>query len=164
MKILAPLLLGRTFPCSASIDIGLFIVRAAIGVALCTFFEGSIPREGHWGPQEWLITAIAQMGFPVPTVFAWFAVLTTFFGGMLLVLGLAARPAALLNGMTTFVATFVYYQGSIFGAGLLPAVFFAMTLGLTFTGPGKISIDYGLSRTSEGARIRVTSAHAPMTA
>jgi putative oxidoreductase len=90
-------------------------------------------------------------------LFAWYAVLTNFFGGILLVLGFLARPAALLNSITMCVAAFVHYKGDVFGAGFMPAVFFAMTLGLTLAGPGRISIDYGLCRTTEGARAKATA-------
>jgi putative oxidoreductase len=82
------------------------------------------------------------MGFPFPIFFAWCAVLSEFFGGFLLALGLLARPAAFLNAITTFVAAFVFHKGDVSGSALLGTVFFASTMGLTLTGPGRVSIDY----------------------
>jgi hypothetical protein len=54
--------LGKTYPRFLSIDLGLLVIRVAIGLALCTLFEKSLPRTGHWGPQEWLVSAIEEMG------------------------------------------------------------------------------------------------------
>jgi len=68
---------------------------------LCTVFEKFLPRDGVWGPQPWFINDVAKMGFPLPTFFAWCAVLAEFFGGILLMLGLMTRPAALANAITT---------------------------------------------------------------
>lgn len=85
-------------------------------------------------------------GFSFLVFFAWCAVLSEFFGGILLVFGLLSRPAAFFNAVTTFVAAFVFHKGDISGSGLLGTVFFAVTMGLTLTGPGRISLDYLLQR------------------
>jgi uncharacterized membrane protein YphA (DoxX/SURF4 family) len=69
-------------------------------------------------------------------------VLSEFFGGILLALGLLARPAARVNAITTFVAAFVYHKGDVSGSALLGTIFFASTMGLTLTGPGRVSIHY----------------------
>lgn len=137
---------GSPFPASLSIDSGLFLIRLATGLLLCTVFEKFLPRDGRWGPQDWFIADVAKMGFPFPAFFAWCAVLSEFFGGILLVFGLLSRPAAFLNAVTTFVAAFVFHKGDVSGGGLLGTVFFAVTMGLTLTGPGRISLDYLLQR------------------
>lgn len=72
--------------------------------------------------------------------------LSEFFGGVLLALGLLARSAAFFNAITTFVAAFVFHKGDVSGSALLGTVFFASTMGLTFTGPGRLSIDYLIYR------------------
>jgi putative oxidoreductase len=143
---LSRIILGSPYPRSLSIDLGLFLIRLATGVMLCTVFEKFLPREGRWGPQDWFITDVGKMGFPFPAFFAWCAVLSEFVGGILLALGLLARPAAFFNAITTFVAAFLFHRGDVSGSGLLATVFFASTLGLTLTGPGRISIDYLMSR------------------
>lgn len=138
--------LGSPHPRSLSIDLGLFIIRLAAGAMLCTVFEKFLPRDGRWGPQDWFINDVRKMGFPFPAFFAWCAVLSEFVGGILLALGLLARPAAFFNAITTFVAAFLFHRGDVSGSGLLATVFFASTLGLTLSGPGRISVDYILSR------------------
>ena len=146
MKLFRSICLGSPFPRSLSLDFGILLIRIATGVLLCTVIEKFLPREGRWGPQSWFIADVAKMGFPFPVFFAWCAVLSEFFGGILLALGLLARPAAFFNAITTFGAAFIYHRGDVSGSGLLATVFFAATMGLTSTGPGRISIDYLIYR------------------
>lgn len=143
-------LLGSPFPGSISIDLGLFLIRLATGILLCTVFEKFLPREGRWGPQDWFIADVAKMGFPQPLFFAWCAVLSEFVGGILLALGLFARPAACFNAVTTFVAAFIFHRGDVSGSGLIATLFFASTLGLALTGPGRCSLDYLIWRLTPG--------------
>lgn len=146
MKIIRSLSLGSPFPLSVSIDFGLLIIRLATGILLCTVFEKFLPRDQRWGPQDWFIADVAKMGFPFPIFFAWCAVLSEFFGGIFLALGLLSRPAAFFNAITTFVAAFVFHKGDVSGSALMGTVFFAVTLGLTLTGPGRLSLDYLIHR------------------
>jgi putative oxidoreductase len=130
---------------SRTVDIGLTVLRVGAGLALCTIFEKFLPRNGVWGPQEWFINSVAKMGFPLPSLFAWCAVLSEFFGGILLVAGFLTRPAAFFNAVTTFVAAFIYHK-DIGKDGVVAAAFFVMTLTLLFTGPGRFSLDGLLGR------------------
>lgn len=84
MKLFRFLGLGYPFPGSLSIDFGLLLIRLATGILLCTVFEKFLPRDGRWGPQDWFIVDVAKMGFPFPVFFAWCAVLSEFFGGIVL--------------------------------------------------------------------------------
>jgi len=127
-------------------NLGFLLLRFFVGLALCTVFEKFFPKNGIWGPQEWFIQDTFNMGFPFPTIFAWVAVLSEFFGGILLMLGLFTRPAALLNVMVTFTATFIYHEGDIGNAGLLSFSFMIMCLSILLFGPGKFSLDYLLNR------------------
>ncbi|MFN0129495.1 MAG: DoxX family protein [Verrucomicrobiales bacterium] len=129
-----------------TVDVGLLILRVVAGLALCTVFEKVLPREGRWGPQEWFISDVAKMGFPLPIVFAWAAVLSEFVGGIMMMLGVLTRPAAFMNAGTTFVAAFLYHHGDISKSGLMAFIFFAITLSLTIAGPGRFSADALLSR------------------
>lgn len=128
-----------------TVDIGLLILRFMTGLALATVFEKFLPREGIWGPQQWFIDDVAAMGFPLPLLFAWAAVLSEFFGGILLMIGLASRSAALLNVVVTFTAAFVYHDGAVAQSALTATVFLTMTATILVAGPGKISIDGLLS-------------------
>ena len=64
-----------------------------------------------------------------------------FFGGILLVLGLLARPVAFFIRITASVASFIVHRGNVSGGALGETMSFALTLGLPFTGPGRISMD-----------------------
>ena len=74
----------------------------------------------------------------------WVAVLSEFFGGILMMLGLFTRPAALMNVMVTFTATFIYHDGDIGGAALTSFFFMIMCLCILLFGPGKYSLDHAL--------------------
>lgn len=141
-------LFGGSQQNTTSQDIGILLLRFFVGLALCTVFEKFFPKNGIWGPQEWFIQDTANMGFPLPTFFAWVAVLSEFFGGILLMLGLFTRPAALLNVGVTFTATFIYHQGDIGDSGLLSFFFMIMCLSILLFGPGKFSLDYALRKKS----------------
>ena len=128
-------------------NIGFLLLRFFVGLALCTVFEKFFPKNGVWGPQEWFIQDIANMGFPFPGFFAWMAVLSEFFGGIFLILGLFTRPAALLNVVVTFTATFLYHNGDIGNSGLISFFFMIMCLYIFLFGAGKFSLDYFINRT-----------------
>lgn len=123
-------------------NLGFFILRFFVGLALCTVFEKLFPRNGIWGPQDWFIQDVADMGFPFPLFFAWLAVLSEFFGGILLMLGFLTRPAALLNIGVTFIATFIYHNGDIASSGLTSFFFMIMCICIAFFGSGKFGLDY----------------------
>ena len=136
------LLLGSAQQNTLGQNIGFLLLRFFVGLALCTVFEKFFPKNGIWGPQEWFIQDTADMGFPCPLFFAWAAVLSEFFGGILLMLGLFTRPAALLNVFVTFTATFIYHDGDIGNSGLTSFFFMIMCLCILLFGPGKFSLDY----------------------
>jgi putative oxidoreductase len=123
-------------------NIGFLLLRLVVGLALCTIFEKLFPKNGIWGPQQWFIEDTARMGFPLPTFFAWLAVLVEFIGGILMMLGLFTRPAALLNAFVTFTATFIYHKGDITGSGLLSFIFLVMCICILLFGAGKFSLEY----------------------
>lgn len=124
-----------------TVDTGLTVLRIATGLAFAVVFEKVLPRDGIWGPQEWFVADVAAMGFPIPSFFAWAAALSEFVGGMLLIVGLATRPAAFLNVIVTFVAAFLYHGGDVSQAGLTAVVFLTITMTLLIAGPGRFSLD-----------------------
>jgi len=123
-------------------NIGFLLLRFIVGLALCTVFEKVLPRDGIWGPQDWFIKDVAEMGFPFPVFSAWFAVLTEFVGGIFLMLGILTRPMAILNACITFTAAFIYHHGDIAGSGLTGFLFMIMCTCIALFGPGKFSLDY----------------------
>ena len=145
MQTMLQLFLGSTRSASWPASVGLLILRVGAGFLLVTVFEKFLPRDGVWGPQQWFVDDVAKMGFPMPRVFAWAAVLSEFIGGILLMLGLLARPAAFFIAVTTFVAAFVYHKQPL-QQGLPAVIYFFMSLSLVLTGPGRISLDSLLAR------------------
>ncbi|MEL7250555.1 MAG: DoxX family protein [Bacteroidota bacterium] len=128
------------------VHLAILLVRVFTGLALCTIFEKFMPRDGIWGPQAWFIEDVAEMGFPFPAFFAWAAVLSEFFGGILLVIGLWTRPAALLNLVVMIVATFLQHGGDISDKGLMSFTFLILCLSILLLGGGRYSVDQWIKR------------------
>ena len=129
-----------------STDISLLLFRITCGLPLMTVFEKLFPRDGRWGPQEWFITDVAEMGFPLPLFFAWCAVLSEVVGGLLILLGLGTRPASIFVAITTFVAAFIYHDMDLVGKGLLATIFLFLATSLLISGAGRFSLDRLINR------------------
>ncbi len=126
---------------AVTVDLGLAILRVGTGLALALVFAEFLPRGGTWGPSPELTEEVASMGFPAPRATAWAVVITEFVGGILLILGLLTRPAALLNAATTGFAAFWYHK-DIQRDGATAMAFFVVTSALVLTGPGRFSLDH----------------------
>lgn len=142
-------LFGTHFPLKWNVNLGIFLIRFIIGLAFFTVFEKFLPKEGIWGPQEWFISDVRDMGFPLPTLFAWIVSLGEFFGGLFLMLGLFTRPFAILNAIITFVAAFVYHNADIGQSGMTAFIFMIMCISTALAGGGKYSLDYLIFRRNE---------------
>lgn len=123
-------------------DAGLLVIRAGTG-ALFMCVHGFPRLMG--GPDSWSSVgrAVSYLGIKFGyTVWGLAAVLVMTFGGALLILGLAHRPAALSLFVTMAVASiWKYYPFAGWDAAAHPAAMAAVCLGLLFTGPGKHSLD-----------------------
>jgi hypothetical protein len=97
------------------------------------------------------------MGFIFPCFFAWCAVLSEFIGGILLMIGLATRVAALLNMVVTFVAFAIYHQTNILIHGMPALLMFVAMISISIMGPGKLSLDYLLWAKIQGQKINLLS-------
>jgi putative oxidoreductase len=97
---------------------------------------------GHAQMAGWL----GSMGLPLPGLFAYLSGLAEFLGGLMLAVGLFARPAALAIIINMSVALLAVHHAALFAGPdvhggemawlyFLPAVLFASQ------GPGKISLD-----------------------
>ncbi len=89
-------------------DAGLLLIRAALAAVFV--FHGAQKLFGVWGGGGLAGTAsgFGAMGLPLPYASAVAAGSAEFFGGLLLLLGLLVRPAALVMAFTMAVATFVH--------------------------------------------------------
>lgn len=139
-RLLYQVLFGGITGNALTVDLGLVVLRVAAGLLLCWLSWGILLRPDGWGPPPWLVDHVAALGFPAPTGFAWVALLSEFFGGLLLVVGLLTRPAALLNALTSGVAAFGHHQQPT-AAGLSALAFCVMTAVLAVAGPGRYSLD-----------------------
>jgi putative oxidoreductase len=117
-------------------DLGLLFLRVFAGLSL-TLAHG----VGKLPPSEGFIAGAAEMGFPLPVLFAWAAALSKSLGGFLLALGLLTRPAAFFIVVTMSVAAFVRQAGDPFGDLELPLLYGFVALQFLFTGSGRFGLD-----------------------
>ena len=143
-------------------DIGLLILRLA----------GLYLAVGHgWGKvvglasgQSRFVDGVANMGFPMPVLFAWAAGLAELLGGIAIALGFFTRWAAALAACTMFVAAFVRHRALshlLAWLGISPAteealrgwgnpelatVYLVVCIAVALLGPGRLSIDTKLGR------------------
>jgi putative oxidoreductase len=121
-------------------DAGLLILRVGLGLALALAHGlGKMP------PGEGLVGATAALGFPLPTFFAWAAALSEFVGALLIVVGLATRPAALFVAITMAVAFFGQHAADPFADKELAFVYLVWALGLLVAGAGRYALDARLA-------------------
>src|SRR5918997_433108 len=103
------LLFGGVGGANKTADVGLALLRVVAGVAMAVNHGASKIQD----PSQ-IIGGASRLGFPAPTFFGWMAAISEFFGGILLALGLATRPAAFLIGCTMFTAAFVHHADDSF--------------------------------------------------
>jgi len=134
-------LLFGTGDTSRATDFGLLILRLGFGLSLA-FGHGL----GKLPPSEGFIAGTAEMGFPLPTLFAWAAALSEFAGGLLIAAGLLTRPAAFFAGFTMAVAAFVRHGGEPFSGMEKPLLFLVAFVALLVAGAGRYALDHYLRR------------------
>ncbi|NEU09260.1 DoxX family protein [Flavihumibacter sp. R14] len=120
---------------------GLLVMR--IGLGIMFMFHGYPKLLG--GPAMWTTVggAMKHIGIDFyPVGWGLLAGVTETFGGFLILLGLAFRPAALLLSIAMMVAANMHLKTgdglNVASHAIEAAVVF---LGLTFVGPGKYSVD-----------------------
>ncbi len=114
---------------------GLLILRVFVGVIFIyagwTKLNGGIPM---------VTNMVDNIGFPMPTFFAWVLALTEFLGGIALVLGVATRVAGGLLAFAMIVAFFGAHSGSFAAGGNTVFILIGATLALAFMGGGAWSL------------------------
>lgn len=104
---------------------------------------------------------MGQVGIPLPTVSAWFAIAAHLVGGVALLAGLYTRLAALLNAVVMAGAVLFVHLGQGFfmqpinGGAAVGGYEFSLTVlaasvALVFTGPGVFALDALRGRTPAG--------------
>ena len=136
------LLFGRPRPDSSGVDLGLMILRVVAGLAIALLHGiGKVP------PSEGFAGMIGGMGLPAPGLFAWFAALAEFGGGLLLAAGLLTRPVALVLVVHFTIVVLLAHAGDPLSDRELPLLFGTIALQFLLTGPGRYSVD-GMIRRS----------------
>lgn len=122
-------------------DFGLLALRLGLGVAFVLY---GYPKM-FGGPEMWTQLGGSMEIFKVkmmPVAWGFAAAFAEFGGGILIILGLFFRPAALLMLATMTVATAVHiHKGDPVTTVLTPLVLGFVFFSLLFDGPGKYSVD-----------------------
>lgn len=115
-----------------------------------------ITGKGKVGNLEGITEFFTGLGIPFPAANAWFVSHLEYFGGMLLMVGLATRPVAALLGSTMIVALLTADRADFLmawtGEGekglidLTPVAYGMFMTWLLLYGPGLISVDALLRR------------------
>lgn len=138
-------------------DVGLLVLRlSGLGLALA---HGLPKAMALAAGQSRLPEAVAKLGFPLPTAFAWAAALGELGGGLLVALGLFTRAGAALAAFTMFVAAFFQHHAfsrlmvslrlryvsedtlKAWGNPELALMYLAVLLAVLIMGPGGIAFD-----------------------
>jgi putative oxidoreductase len=120
------------------VDAGLLWLRVLTGAAMAYHGYGKV----FGGHMDKMIEGVAGMGFPSPVFFAWAAAMSEFGGGILLVLGLFTRLAALFILITMGVAVFVVHGKDPFTVKELALAFFVNAGALFIMGGGKYKLGH----------------------
>lgn len=87
-----------------------------------------------------------DMGMPFPSLMAYLAKGSEFFGGLFFALGLLTRFVSIPLVITMAVAAFIAHHGQITGDGEHAFLFLLIFVAFFFIGSGKWSIDYLLKK------------------
>jgi putative oxidoreductase len=77
----------------------------------------------------------------MPEAFAWGASVAELVGGLAIALGIYTRFSALTVAGTMFVAAFMAHGDDAFDTKEKALLYLAISLGLVFTGGGKLTVD-----------------------
>ena len=117
---------------------GLALVRIVTGAfmlyhGLELFDADKIKGYGQW---------LSDLTFPAPVLMAYLGKGAELAGGILLILGLFTRSAALLIAVTMLTVCFFMGSGKVFTDDQHPFLFVLLAALFFFTGPGKWSLDH----------------------
>ena len=122
----------------------ILLARAALGIGFTLTGHGKLFKT-----HSDVVSFFTGLGIPMPAFNAWFVGGVEFFGGMLLVVGLATRPIAFMLSFTMLIATLTTtlpkegFLGSLLTTEVLAML---MLLWLVFSGPGAVSLDRLIAR------------------
>ena len=122
-------------------NLGLLLMRVGIGAMMIV--HGYPKLLG--GPEKWTKLGVSMENLNIhvyPTFFGFMAAAAEALGGLLLILGLAFRPAAFLLLFTMVVAAVSHFaKGDEIGKASHAIELAFVFLGFFFIGPGRYSVD-----------------------
>lgn len=122
-------------------DLGLLLLRLGAG-GVIALVHGYAKLVG--GPSKWEAVggAMSQFGINfLPVFWGFMAMASEFFGGLLLMIGLLHRWAAIFLTITMAVAAVTKISAEGLPAGAYPLVMLFVFASMIFLGPGKFSVD-----------------------
>lgn len=143
--MLNKLLFGGESGLSFTANAGLALLRIFAGIAMA-FAHGF----GKLPPSDGLINRTAELGFPMPVVFAWAAGLSEFIGGILLALGLFTRLSSFFIAFTMLVALVGVHGADPFNKQELAFLYLFVAISFMLKGGGDWSIDSFLRKSGDG--------------
>lgn len=130
---------------SKTLDYGLLLIRLALGIIMVAHGAQKLFTFGYGG----VVGGMTQMGLPLPQVSAALIIAAELGGGLLMLAGLFTRFAGAAFAFAMLVAaTQVHLAAGFFlPNGYEFTLMLALTaLGITLTGPGRLSIDALITR------------------
>jgi putative oxidoreductase len=127
-------------PAPTLLNTGLLLFRVLFGLALLRVHGWE--KIAHYAEEVQSIPDPLGLGGPTNMVFA---IASDVVGAILIMLGLATRPAALLILGTTLVGLLLVHIGDDWHGRDVPLVYSIMALTLAVLGPGRYSLDARLS-------------------
>jgi len=145
--LLRNILFGGESGLSVAANAGLTLVRIFAGVSLALAHGlGKLP------PSEGFVNATSNLGFPMPTMFAWAAGLSEFLGGILLALGLLTRFAGFFIAFTMLTALLGVHRADPFAKQELAFLYLFIALTFMIKGANDWSIDGFLREQGRNSR------------
>ena len=128
-------------------EIGALLLRVYFGFTI--FFRAGLSK---FPLDQWFAGQVADLGFPLPTLFAWSAAMAEVAGGVLLMIGLCTRFASFFLAFTLGVAAFQFHKLGITDQHIT-LLYFWVYVFFTAAGAGQLSIDGMLGSRSREAAI-----------
>jgi putative oxidoreductase len=131
-------------PTARQIDVGLLLLRLAVGAIFIAHGAQKVFVYGFGG----VSSSFGQMGIPMPGITGPLVAIVELAGGVLLVIGLLTRLAAIALAVDMLGAMFLVHLA---GGFFLPAgieftlALLGACLAIAIMGPGAMSIDHGIS-------------------
>ena len=138
------LLFGGVDIRSKAANVGLLLLRVYAGLSLA-FAHGI----GKIPPSERFIAGVANLGFPMPSLFAWAAGCSDLLGGMFLAIGFMTRPAAFFVAFTMGVAGLITHAADPFGRKEKAFLYLFVAIVYMLVGAGRYAVDGFIKRQEE---------------